>query len=185
MAESIHYMRHGKTEDLTLGVRSRTTTPLTEEGRGEAETAANTIVAEGLTFDEIIRSPLPRAQQTAEIVAKRLGYPIDQIQILGDLQERRWGEAEGVLNSIVQERWPGGFDTVPGAETEAALLIRAETVYRRLLQRPGRLLVVGHGTLGRAIRDVAHGMAGQNDFNAESGKIPTAGVLQLHPRPQK
>lgn len=35
----------------------------------------------GITFDLIISSPKKRARQTAEIVAKELGYPIDKIKV--------------------------------------------------------------------------------------------------------
>lgn len=183
MVEIIDYLRHGETEDLAIHKRrSRQDTPLTDTGLAEARAAASRIKEEGIEYDLIICSPLERTRRTAETIAEVLGYPTDKIEFLLDLREREWGIAEGMLNTSIQKRWPDGFDTVPFAENEAELHYRAQTVVRRLLQRPEpRILVVGHGTLGRQLRDVANNQQGSN-LNDESGKIKTGEVFRLYQR---
>lgn len=53
--------------------------PLSDEGRRTIEKAAGGMQRLGLKFDLILTSPLLRARQTAEIVAKTLGSEIPKI----------------------------------------------------------------------------------------------------------
>ena len=52
--------------------------PLTPEGRNRIKRTAKTIDRLGLRVDRIVSSPLTRALQTAEIVAKHLDTGVDQ-----------------------------------------------------------------------------------------------------------
>jgi len=187
MAETIDYLRHGESEDLTLGIRSRQDTSLTEKGREEARQAALAMKESGMSFDLILASPLLRAQQSAGEVARVLGYPVEDIETMLDLREREWGIGEGMHNEEIKKRWEGNFDKVPYAESEGELEYRARLLYQRLLERPEpRILIVAHGTLGRKLRQVAaenEGQAGKvPDFNDESGKMKTGGVIRLYQR---
>ena len=58
-------------------------------GRAAAATACTT---KGATADVVLSSPLPRARETAEIIAPVLGRPIE---FVADLEEHRPGEADG------------------------------------------------------------------------------------------
>lgn len=73
----IYMMQHGealpKERDPQQG--------LSPEGERQIELSAKAISRMGIIFDLIISSPKKRAKQTAEIVAKELGYPIDKIEV--------------------------------------------------------------------------------------------------------
>lgn len=53
--------------------------PLSQEGEALISAAAGAIKKMGLKFDVIVASPKKRSRQTAEIVARALGFPVDQI----------------------------------------------------------------------------------------------------------
>jgi phosphohistidine phosphatase len=71
----IYLMQHGpnlsKDEDLEES--------LSPEGEVQVSKAAQAIKKMDLTFDVIIASPKKRSQQTAALVAKAVGFPVDNI----------------------------------------------------------------------------------------------------------
>ena len=71
----LYFLRHGKaTEPGGSGSSDDFSRPLTERGIEELETEAAAFELLGLEPDVILTSPLIRAKQTAEIIAKRLGF---------------------------------------------------------------------------------------------------------------
>jgi len=73
----IYMMQHGqplpKEKDPERG--------LSEEGMRQINLSAKAMKKMGMKVDVICSSPKKRARQTAEIVAKELGYPIEKIKI--------------------------------------------------------------------------------------------------------
>ena len=71
----IYLMQHGpnlsKDEDLEES--------LSPEGEVQVSKAAQAIKKKDLAFDVIIASPKKRSQQTAALVAKAVGFPVDSI----------------------------------------------------------------------------------------------------------
>lgn len=70
-------MRHGESENNVLGVSNThdlNAYHLTELGREQSEVAAEYLQNEGI--DAIYASPFLRTQETAEVVARRLGVPV-------------------------------------------------------------------------------------------------------------
>lgn len=68
---NLYLLRHGIAEDLTPdNMLSDADRSLTAKGRQKTRRAAQALVALGISFDRILSSPLKRAQQTAEIVAR-------------------------------------------------------------------------------------------------------------------
>jgi phosphohistidine phosphatase len=66
----LYILRHGEAgNSLPTPQRDRDRS-LTSQGREEVETIAESMRKLGLKFDRIISSPLPRAEETAEMVAK-------------------------------------------------------------------------------------------------------------------
>lgn len=64
----LYLMRHGETDLNKLGLmQGQCPTSLNDTGREQSEEAAGVIRREGLTFDRIYVSPLPRAIETCEI----------------------------------------------------------------------------------------------------------------------
>jgi broad specificity phosphatase PhoE len=129
------------------------TVPLTEEGREQARAAA--AVLEGIRFNRVITSGLPRTLETARIVAP-------------DSDPESWPELReiepGLLGDIPEDELERAFveawrDVVPeetkflGGETIGALLDRVLPALDRLLADPDWdiVLAVLHGGVNRAI----------------------------------
>jgi phosphohistidine phosphatase len=72
----LYFLRHGLADRSAWG-GDDFSRPLTPEGVEKMERSAKTIEAAGLRFDRILSSPLVRAMQTAEIVAKRQGIQVE------------------------------------------------------------------------------------------------------------
>jgi phosphohistidine phosphatase len=69
------FLRHGEA-DWPNWDKPDDERPLTERGRKEMKRVANFLERLKFSADAILTSPLPRASQTAEIVAKRLGIEL-------------------------------------------------------------------------------------------------------------
>lgn len=68
----LYFLRHGIAEDREKWQGDDTNRPLTEKGRKRLERTAKNIAPLDLELNHIITSPLVRARQTAEIMAKTL-----------------------------------------------------------------------------------------------------------------
>ncbi len=145
--DELYFVRHGVAEaNRNREFAGVTDTPLTQEGRSQSLKAGRQ--ARGLHIDLIVSSPLSRACDTAKIVANQICYPLDGIVTANLLQERTFGELEG-------KPWQAGIDLeqVSGIETRADLMRRARKaeLWLRSLDF-ARILVVGHGAFGLALR---------------------------------
>ena len=71
----IYLMQHGP----NLSKDEDPEESLSPEGEAQVSKAAQAIKKMDLTFDVIIASPKKRSQQTAALVAKAVGFPVDSI----------------------------------------------------------------------------------------------------------
>ncbi len=69
----IYLFRHSRAIDEGPGLADDDRY-LTLDGRRRAREVGARLAREGVTFDAVLSSPLPRAVQTAELVADRVGY---------------------------------------------------------------------------------------------------------------
>jgi broad specificity phosphatase PhoE len=157
----IYLMRHARVAYFEEGRPVQPDTVLlTEEGREQARAAA--AVLEGIRFDRVITSGLPRTLETARIVA-----PDSEPECWPELREIESGR----LGDISQDELERAFievwrDVVPeetkflGGETIGSLLDRVLPAVDRLLADPGWdiVLAVLHGGVNRAI--VSHALTG-------------------------
>lgn len=145
----LFFVRHGLSEMNKLGIYSGSTeTNLAPEGREQAREAGKS--AKGLGIDKIISSPMGRAKETAQIIAKEIGYPLEAIEHNGLLVERNMGALEG-------QPWDPdtNMDGIADIETTDTLLQRARLALLFLENQPrDTILVVSHGATGRALRHV-------------------------------
>lgn len=188
----LYYSRHGITVDLENGIRSRPDTELSDLGQEQAQSAGRTLLARFVVPELVICSALPRARQSAEEIARIVGY--DPSNIIQDelLNERECGIAIGMKNEIIKSQYPDGFDTVPGAESTESLQERAartaeffETFDQDVI------LAVGHGTIGRAIArhysrrpyTEEFDRSKRSQINLDNGQIMrlTPGPIELFP----
>jgi broad specificity phosphatase PhoE len=137
---------------------------LTLEGRRQAEAAA--VALAGIRFDRVVTSGLPRALETARIVA-----PDHSAQERPALREIESGDIRGLAPDEVQEMMSTAFrGVVPletpflGGETIGALLGRVLPAVDDLLANDDWdvLLLVLHGAVNRAI--LSRAIAGQAIF---------------------
>ena len=164
--QEIFLIRHGQSTANASGVwQGQMEFPLSEEGRLQSRLVGNAIT--GQPFDAIYSSPLGRAFETAEIIAREAGFTGEIAPIAG-LMERHGGSLEGtthaerearnpeltkkLLGLPEEERW-----TLVGAETDEEVLARFEAAISDLRARHeagARLVVVSHGGVMRAfLRD--------------------------------
>jgi broad specificity phosphatase PhoE len=160
-------------------------TPLTERGVQEVRTAGRQAQQHGLVFDVIISSPLLRARASANAIAEELGYDVNAIEYLDLLVERDWGSIEGTPG----DRLPGktawiyrDIDNVKGAETTEEMQQRAIQALQYLRSRPEqRILLVGHGTFGRALRRAVNGEDYTVEYAADfpTNRLPNGEIFRL------
>jgi broad specificity phosphatase PhoE len=150
-------MRHGETAWNRIGrVMGHNPIELDEEGR--AQVALSIPAARAIKPDIIISSPLPRAKQSAEIIANGIGG----MEVIEDpdLEEVHYGRWEGmVFEDLIDDpeyvryrehplTWP-----TPGGETIAQVQERGvRAVHRAIEANPEkRILFVSHGDIIRTV----------------------------------
>lgn len=124
---------------------------LTELGRQQAQRLRDRLASGEIRADALIASTLPRAQQTAEILAPALGLPIT---FDDEVQEMRVGEADGMLWTAMQEQH-GVPDfrrhpyrpLAPGGENWGQFVLRVGSTMDRIAhEHEGEtVVVVTHG----------------------------------------
>lgn len=142
-------MRHGLSVMNRQGLRAGwTDTPLTDEGRKQAKKAGRD--AKQHRVDTIVCSPLSRAHETAKIVAKEIGLPKKAIHINALLIERDFGKLDGQpYDPDIDLDGIADVESMHETETRARLALKwIETLGGQ------NVLVVSHGGLGRAMRNV-------------------------------
>ena len=96
-------VRHGETDSSRRGTFCGwTDSPLNEEGKRQARTAASKLT--GIPIDIIYSSPSKRALETAEIINNALGL---RITCFNDLRERNFGRWEDLTYSDIGNTYPG------------------------------------------------------------------------------
>jgi probable phosphoglycerate mutase len=149
--------------------------PLTDEGREQARAAA--AVLEGIRFDRVITSGLPRTLETARIVA-----PDAEPELWPELREIEAGRLADIPEDELENAFVAAFrDVLPedarflGGETIGSLLDRVIPAVDRLLAEPNWdiVLAVLHGGVNRAILSYAltGGRAFLGNFEQSPGCI--------------
>jgi broad specificity phosphatase PhoE len=163
----LFFVRHGLSEFGKAGRRAGagTETPLAPEGHTQAHRAGEH--ARLLRIDHVVSSPQKRAHQTALIIAGRLGVPEKDITVNSLFVERHFGELEG-------STWSPdlNIDGFADVETTDTLLHRMHIAYEFLQSLPyNNILVVSHGSTGRALRHIIHPEIPFHSPSFENGKI--------------
>jgi broad specificity phosphatase PhoE len=92
-----------------------------------------------------------RTRETAAIVNEQLGLPIT---FEPAIREVIFGGMEGKPLSPWFQDWMDGVATPEGAESFAELRQRIGTALQTILPLPGPILIVAHGGVFRAVRDL-------------------------------
>ena len=144
MVTTIFLVRHGETVDNARQImQGQTQGELNEIGFKQAQEVAARLSSEAI--DAVVASDLHRAIQTAEIIAKPHGLPVETTPLL---RERDWGGFTGrFIPDLRGEVWPDDI------ESEEALLQRAHDFLQIMTATYDgkRVVAVGHGIINKAI----------------------------------
>jgi len=144
------FLRHGETDYNAKGLsQGALDIDLNEAGRAQARKAGPRLVGQGIV--SIFASPMRRTVETAAIVNESLNLPTTYE---ADIREVVFGGMEGKPLHPWFLEWMEGRFTPEGAETFAALTARAAGAMARILANPGPVLIVAHGGIFRALRDL-------------------------------
>jgi len=129
----LYFLRHGEA-DWPNWNKPDDERPLTERGKKEMKKVAAFLARLDLSLDHIVTSPLPRAKQTAEPVAKYFELELSEDELL----EPGFGSAE--LKKLVK-KYPGESLMVVGHEPDFTKTISTLTGARLKLSKGGLELV--------------------------------------------
>ena len=193
-----HLLRHGEHGLLGRVLAGRMPgVGMTERGRAEIAAQAERLAVEKIAA--IYASPLQRTRETAEIVAARLGLPIE---FRDDLIELDFGEWTGATFDSIRAdlRWQAwstqrSLATIPGGESMRAVQHRVVAAVVDLNERHPHetVVLVSHGDVIRSALVFLLGMPLDFYNRVEIGqgsistiRIDTSGIriLALNDRPR-
>ncbi|MCU0493064.1 MAG: histidine phosphatase family protein [Chloroflexaceae bacterium] len=151
---NLYLIRHGEAwgnvKPILAGMRGDE--GLTPRGIAQAERLRDRLAATGeIAADVLIASDLPRARQTAEIIAPALKLPV---QLDPEVQELNLGEADGMQNGDAWAKFGfPDFETqplrpiAPGGESWGSFMLRVAAAFTRITRtHEGKtIVVVCHG----------------------------------------
>jgi broad specificity phosphatase PhoE len=159
----IYFVRHGETEWNREGrVQGHFDAPLTEQGVEQAR-CAGLILRELVAHEKPYRmriSPLGRTRRSAELILEGIGDLVADERVDERLIEVSWGRWNGLTRAEIAAREPKEWQAretdrwnvpPPGGESHAMLAERVREWLESVSEEP-RLIVVGHGAWGRALR---------------------------------
>lgn len=151
--ETLLFIRHGQTDyNKQSRLQGALPVPLNDEGLAQARSLAMVFADYGI--GAIYASPMPRAMQTAQILAERLGQMPVQDARLGEIA---FGCFEGMTMAEAaaqypeaSRRWHSGFLAyrVPGGESRLDVQRRMRAAWDDILQADAAstVAVIGHGS---------------------------------------
>jgi broad specificity phosphatase PhoE len=150
----IYFVRHGESIGNKEGLHQKGDMPLSETGREQAKRIAERL--KKFKIDLIFTSPIERTRQTAEIISKSLGIPIEEWDTLTEAR----GPSEIVGKSIkdpearrikklIRENYIKGNWKYSDEENFEDLNTRAEAFLKHILKthRNHDILCISHATL--------------------------------------
>ena len=125
--------------------------PLTDNGRAAAFRLAKAVATEG--FAVVASSPLQRALETANIIAKHLDLPAPTV--IHDLRERHAGVWTGKTSAEIEAQYPGELQawrggavvSPPQSENWAVFSQRAQEALVLLSKGPATIVVAHQGVI--------------------------------------
>jgi probable phosphoglycerate mutase len=160
----VHLVRHGETDwNVESRLQGWTDIPLNAKGVKQAQNAA--MILAKRPVGQVISSDLQRARQTAAPIASQAG-----VEVVFDaaLRERRYGTAEGRIDTELDQEFGGQLDdhwadadfAFEGGETRREVYERLRVFLGDLFAAPapGELVLVSHGGALRAARGVLEGI---------------------------
>lgn len=149
----IYFVRHGLSEANVKRVFAgqKDDSLLVEEGRQQAKETAKKIKEEGIKIHKIVSSPSKRAHETAQIIAKELGFETSDIVIDERIIEYDMGSISGTPWGVISSKILIG---ARNAEDPKNFHKRVHSCVKELSQLPENILLVSHGGVGRMLETI-------------------------------
>ena len=166
-----YLVRHGKDDDTVRGGWSAS--PLTDEGVRQVEDLSIRIFKENLKIDTIFSSDLPRARQTADILAKALALPVIETP---QFRETNNGVLAGMDNELAKQLYPGLYwsaldwkQSYPDGESPSDFYNRIATAWAQFKEKikstGNNVILVTHGGVINVIHCIENGITYTNKNN--------------------
>lgn len=176
----LYCVRHGESTHNAEGrIQGQADIPLSDFGRRQS--AAVAAALGGLAIDAVYSSPLRRALETAEIIARQL-----QLAVRTDarLMEINAGIFQNRLRAEIQEQFPAAFArwvagdpdfAIPGGESRNELVQRGCAALHDIArQAHARAAIVAHGRiLAMTVKQLTGFSTGEATPSLENGAITT------------
>lgn len=166
----LFFVRHGKDDENYRGGWS--SLGLVPEGVEQAKQLASYLgeKKDELGIKKILSSDLPRAKETADILAMELGMPVVTDE---RLREADNGELAGMPNAEALEKYPGLFwstlkpdECYPNGESPNMFFARIKSWLEAFLnmcrEEEGNVLVVTHGGVINVVYHLVRGVEWSN-----------------------
>lgn len=166
-----YLVRHGKDDDTVRGGWS--SSPLTDEGVRQVEDLAERLSKGNFEIGAIYSSDLPRARQTADIVADLLNLPVTETP---QFRETNNGVLAGMDNELAKELFPGLFwsaldweQPYPDGESPQAFYSRIAAAWEQFKEKiksaENNVILVTHGGVINVICCIEKGIKYSNKSN--------------------
>lgn len=147
----IYLLRHGADDDMRLGGWSDA--GLSPVGIEQVRRASEKICFGNYNIRRIFSSDLPRAKETAEIIASKLKL---NVLLIEEFRETNNGDLAGISKTKFQTDYPGLYysslqwdQRYPNGESPALFFNRIKNAWESFKQKeigaPGNTLLVTHG----------------------------------------
>lgn len=179
-----YIIRHGKDDDSVRGGWSNS--PLTNEGILQVRQLSEKILSEStMHIQKIYSSDLPRAKQTADILAQTLSISVIEMP---EFRETDNGVLAGMNNRVAEERFPGLYwsalewdESYPNGESPHQFYDRISNAWRRFKQEiqkeNGDIALVTHGGVINIIQCIEKGISFSN--KAPTFPVGYAGMITI------
>lgn len=165
---TVLFTRHGQTDwNAKRLIQGHTDIPLNDTGREQARACGGLI---DIPVDVICTSPLCRARETAQIIARQIGFA-GPIRVVDGLIERSFGSYEGTVFEPDRQIWQISSPFNQGkikldVETLPDMFRRVESCLDQLCtEYAGQtLLLVSHGGVAVAVRHYFEGAPADGDY---------------------
>lgn len=177
-------IRHGETQANAEGrYQGALDIGLNDDGVRQISRLAEKVAVTEPPFDRLLASPLLRTRESAAILSRQLGLPVELVPAF---RERDVGQFEGLTQVEARTRYPELWarnitrrwaDAPPGGETIDEVIARVSQGLTELAStmQGERILLVAHGVVAKVIRAVS--IAGFDDFF--EWQLPNGGMLSV------
>lgn len=170
----IYFLRHGESKANVEGLFAgqKEDSLLSNTGIEQAEAAAQEL--RNRNFSRIVASKLNRARQTAEVVARVIGFDPSKIEYDDRIMEYDMGSLTGTpIRKVTSDE----LVSAEGAEDAVHFQARVVSFLKEQKDLPEDILLVSHAGVGRIIECAKQGLDPRTFYDLEP--YPNAHAVEL------